>query len=57
VQLELSTRLGLDLEALRFGSFVPGLTGGADVVSRSGDGASATSLVPAIGAGIRSEAF
>ncbi len=55
-QLELTARAFLDLDALRFFGFVPGLGGGLNYIRISGD-VEDTITIPVLTAGVRQEVF
>ncbi len=56
-QLELVARLFLDLDALAFFGFTPGLGAGVDLVRVEGEGGAAQSVAPVVTAGFRQEVF
>jgi hypothetical protein len=51
-QIEVSSRLFVDLDAARVAGFVPAMTAGLDVFDVSGDAGSASATVPVFGVGI-----
>jgi hypothetical protein len=56
-QIDLNSRLFIDLDALGFLGFLPSAHVGLDVYQQSADGQTITTTVPLLGVGLRREAF